>query len=319
MIRPRRVVMTVTALGAAHAFLGALTAAPAAAHGVPDNAAAHGALENAAAHGALENPVSRAAACGPEGGDDATSEACEAAVARSSPNALDAWDTLRVPGVGGRDREVIPDGRLCSAGLPRFRGLDLPRGDWPATSLPAGVAYDFAYRATIPHKGTFRLYVTKDGYRPTRPLTWSSLEPEPFLEVTDPKLTGGAYRMKGKLPSGKTGRHLIYTVWQNSDTPDTYYSCSDVVFATTGGAGTDDRTSGADAGDQDGGAAAGDRESGAGTEAPRAVAAEPRDRAEENAMSGTSATTLVAGGAVALLLCAGAVVALARRADRRAR
>jgi chitin-binding protein len=36
--------------------------------------------------------------------------------------------------------------------------------------------------------------------------------------------------MKGRLPTGRTGRHLIYTVWQNTDTADTYYSCSDVVF-----------------------------------------------------------------------------------------
>ena len=28
----------------------------------------------------------------------------------------------------------------------------------------------------------------------------------------------------------RTGRHLLYIVWQNSSTPDTYYSCSDLVF-----------------------------------------------------------------------------------------
>lgn len=32
------------------------------------------------------------------------------------------------------------------------------------------------------------------------------------------------------VAGGKTGRHLIYTIWQSSSTPDTYYSCSDVVF-----------------------------------------------------------------------------------------
>lgn len=39
--------------------------------------------------------------------------------------------------------------------------------------------------------------------------------------------------MEGRLPAGKTGRQLIYTIWQNSDTPDTYYSCSDVIFGDT--------------------------------------------------------------------------------------
>ncbi|WP_308250303.1 lytic polysaccharide monooxygenase auxiliary activity family 9 protein [Sphaerisporangium fuscum] len=184
----------------------------------------------AAAHGALVSPVSRAAACGPEGGKAATSKACAAAVAKSAPGALRSWDELRVPGVAGRDREVIPDGKLCSGGLARFAGLDLPRRDWPATTLRSGAAYTFRYRATIPHTGTFRMYVTKDGYDPARPLTWSALEKKPFLQVTDPKLTAGSYTMKGRLPSGKTGRHLIYTIWRNSSTPDTYYSCSDVVF-----------------------------------------------------------------------------------------
>jgi predicted carbohydrate-binding protein with CBM5 and CBM33 domain len=41
--------------------------------------------------------------------------------------------------------------------------------------------------------------------------------------------------MEGRLPRGKTGRHLIYTIWQNSSTPDTYYSCSDVVFGAASG------------------------------------------------------------------------------------
>jgi chitin-binding protein len=178
----------------------------------------------AAAHGAPTNPISRAAACGPEGGAKARSRACQAAGVRA------AWDNLRLAGVRGRDRQVIPDGRLCSAGLPAYRGLDLARTDWPATRLTAGARYAFKYRGTIPHKGTFKLYVTKPGYDPSKPLRWSDLEPKPFLKVTDPVLRDGSYVMKGRLPKGRTGRHLIYTIWQNSDTPDTYYSCSDVIF-----------------------------------------------------------------------------------------
>ncbi|GII25371.1 lytic polysaccharide monooxygenase auxiliary activity family 9 protein [Planosporangium mesophilum] len=182
-------------------------------------------------HGALDNPVSRLVACGPDGGGDAQSAACRAAVAVSGALPFTNWDNLRVANVGGRDREVIPDGALCSAGLPAYRGLDLPRADWPATRLTPGATFGFTYRETIPHRGTFRLYVTRDSYDPTRPLSWGDLEAKPFLTATDPALTNGAYRMRGTLPAGKTGRHLIYTVWQNSSTPDTYYSCSDVVFA----------------------------------------------------------------------------------------
>lgn len=185
----------------------------------------------AAAHGAPTSPLSRSAACGPEGPHVST-PACLAAV--SAGAALREWDNIRVYGVAGRDRERIPDGELCSGGLSAYRGLDLARADWPATELTAGAKYTFRYRGTIPHKGTFRLYTTRSGYDPRTPLRWADLDTIPFLSVTDPPLRDGSYQMPGRLPAGLTGRHLIYTVWQNSDTPDTYYSCSDVLFRAAG-------------------------------------------------------------------------------------
>ncbi|WP_240972905.1 lytic polysaccharide monooxygenase auxiliary activity family 9 protein [Nonomuraea composti] len=190
------------------------------------------------AHGALEEPASRAAACGAEGtAAAARSAACRAAVRASGGVLPRAWDDLRVPDVAGRDRQVIPDGKLCSGGLPAFKGLDLARADWPATQVRPGARFTFKYRGTIPHRGTFRLYVTKKGYDPAKPLRWADLEREPFLTATDPAFKNGSYTIKGRLPA-RTGRHLIYTIWQNSDTPDTYYSCSDVLFRpSTGAAG----------------------------------------------------------------------------------
>ena len=186
-------------------------------------------LAPAAAHGAPTAPLSRAAACGSEGGATARTAACRAARTANGDAAFADWDNLRVAGVDGRDREVIPDGKLCSGGLPAFRVLDLARADWPTTTLTAGAAMTVTSRATIAHRGEFRFYVTRDGYDPTVPLRWSDLEPQPFLRVTDPPLRDGSYRIKGTLPAHRTGRQLIYTVWQNVGT-DTYYSCSDVVF-----------------------------------------------------------------------------------------
>jgi predicted carbohydrate-binding protein with CBM5 and CBM33 domain len=184
----------------------------------------------ASAHGAPDSPISRGVACGLKLQQNAQNAACKAAIAASSGEAFKDWDNVRVPDVGGRDREVIPDGQLCSGGIDRFKGLDLPRTDWPSTKLTAGAPFTFTYRETIPHEGTFKFFVTRDGYSPTRALAWSDLEDEPFLQATDPKLVGDAYVMKGKLPQGKSGRHMIFTIWQNTSTPDTYYSCSDVVF-----------------------------------------------------------------------------------------
>ncbi|WP_433267124.1 lytic polysaccharide monooxygenase auxiliary activity family 9 protein [Micromonospora vinacea] len=181
----------------------------------------------AAAHGAPTNPVSRAAACGPEGRYAATS-ACRAAIEAGA--AVREWDNVRVAAINGRDRERIPDGELCSGGLSAYRGLDLPRTDWPSTELTAGAKFTFRYRTTIEHRGTFRLYVTTPDYDPRRKLTWADLESRPFLTLADPPVRAGAYQLAGRLPAGRSGRHLIYTIWQNSNTPDTYYSCSDVVF-----------------------------------------------------------------------------------------
>ncbi|MEU0413817.1 lytic polysaccharide monooxygenase [Streptomyces griseorubiginosus] len=182
----------------------------------------------AQAHGAPTDPVSRVFACSPDGGSSGT-DACRAAVAANG-SPFTAWDNLRVANVNGRDRQTIPDGKLCSGGLPAYRGLDLARADWPATRLSPGAALTMKYVSTIPHTGTFRMYLTEPGYDPSKPLKWSDLPERPFAEVKDPALTDGAYRIRMTLPKDRSGRQVLFTIWQNSSTPDTYYSCSDVVF-----------------------------------------------------------------------------------------
>ncbi|MFF4543797.1 lytic polysaccharide monooxygenase, partial [Streptomyces sp. NPDC001406] len=192
----------------------------------------------ALAHGAPTDPVSRVYACSPSGGSASTA-ACRAAITANGTSFV-AWDNLRVAGVDGRDRQLIPDGKLCSGGLSAYKGLDLARADWPSTRLTPGGRLTMTYASTIAHTGTFKLYLTKPGYDPAGPLRWSDLPAQPFAQVTDPALTNGAYHITAKLPSDRTGRQVLYTIWQNSSTPDTYYSCSDVVFSksaeTSGGA-----------------------------------------------------------------------------------
>ncbi|MFE2585883.1 lytic polysaccharide monooxygenase [Streptomyces sp. NPDC059378] len=182
----------------------------------------------ALAHGAPTGPASRAFACSPEGGS-AGNAACRAAAAASGQN-FAAWDDIRVPNVGGRDRQTIPDGKLCSGGLASYKGLDLARADFPATRVSPGGTLTMTYTATIAHAGTFKLFLTKPGYDPSKSLTWSDLPTQPFAQITDPKLSNGAYHFSARLPSDRTGHQVLYTIWQTSSTPDTYYSCSDVVF-----------------------------------------------------------------------------------------
>ncbi|MFF7852846.1 lytic polysaccharide monooxygenase [Streptomyces sp. NPDC007904] len=281
----------------------------------------------ARAHGAPTDPVSRVAACSPEGGGRAASAACRAAVAANGAP-FTAWDDLRVAGVGGRDRQRIPDGRLCSGGLPAYRGLDLPRADWPATRVVPGGALPVTYASTIPHTGTFRVYLTGPGYDPARPLTWSDLPERPLAEVTDPPLTDGAYHFRVPLPRDLTGRHVLYTVWQNSSTPDTYYSCSDVVFPEQQTEGTAEERRDTDREEAVAGKgrpddAAGDRSAdSAPASGPRTASppASPRPRAAgtpaaavPTASSGPSAPLIAGGAAAVLVLTGGAALALRMR------
>jgi Lytic polysaccharide mono-oxygenase, cellulose-degrading len=260
----------------------------------------------ARAHGAMASPVSRAMACGAEGGAAATSAACRAA--RAVSGAV-AFDNVRVANVGGRDRQRIPDGRLCSGGLSRFKGLDLARADWPATTVTAGAIFTFRYRVTIPHSGSFRLYVTRAGYLPTRPLRWSDLESKPFLTVNNPKAQAGDYVLRGRLPSAPSGRQLIYTIWQTTSTPDTYYSCSDVVFTERlGGVGV-------------GGSVPASGTPGGASADPAAAVARPAAAVRHPSVALPVAGAVGAGfaGAVAILAVRYRRIAAARRVAARAR
>ncbi|MER5871188.1 lytic polysaccharide monooxygenase [Streptomyces sp. NPDC002044] len=213
----------------------------------------------AAAHGSMTDPVSRVAACYAEGPESPRSAACKAAVAASGAQAFYDWNAVNIANAAGQSRSLIPDGQLCSAGNSKYKGLDLPRADWPSSPMTAG-AHTFRYKGTAPHKGSFELYVTKDGYDPAKPLKWSDLEPAPFLKSTDPGMQNGDYVFSGTVPK-KTGRHLIYSVWQRSDSPEAFYTCSDVVFGKDNGGGGD----GAGTGGATGGAAGGSGATAGGT------------------------------------------------------
>ncbi|WP_030322376.1 lytic polysaccharide monooxygenase auxiliary activity family 9 protein [Streptomyces sp. NRRL B-3229] len=213
----RRKAATVAAVGLAPLALTALAGSP------------------AAAHGSMGGPVSRVAQCYAEGPESPRSSACRAAVAAGGTQALYDWNGIRIGDANGRHQELIPDGRLCSAGNDEFKGLDLARADWPATSVRSG-SYTFEYRVTAPHKGTFTVYLTKPGYDPAQPLAWDDLDlSHPVATATDPVASGGFYRFSGTLPE-RSGKQLLYAVWQRSDSPEAFYSCSDVTFGGDSGA-----------------------------------------------------------------------------------
>ena len=197
----------------------------------------------ASAHGAMMVPGSRTYLCWKDGLSSTGqivphNPACAAAVAQSGANSLYNWFAVLRSDGAGRTRGFIPDGELCSGGavVYDFSGYDLARDDWPVTHLTSGADIEFRYNKWAAHPGTFRTYITKDTWSPTRTLGWDDLEDQPFYSATDPPSVGSPgnedayYHWNARLPSGKSGRHIIYTVWQRSDSNETFYGCSDVVF-----------------------------------------------------------------------------------------
>ncbi|MET8831167.1 lytic polysaccharide monooxygenase [Streptomyces sp. NPDC004610] len=216
----RRKAAAVAAVGIAPLALTALSTAP------------------AAAHGSMGNPVSRVSQCLAEGAENPQSAACKAAVAAGGTQALYDWNGIRIGNADGRHQQLIPDGKLCSANDPTFKGMDLARADWPATSVQAG-SFTFKFRVTAPHQGAMKVYLTKPGFDPSKALAWGDLDlANPVASTATTRSSdGGFYNFTGTLPE-RSGKHILYAVWQRSDSTEAFYSCSDVTFGGASGGTT---------------------------------------------------------------------------------
>ena len=193
----------------------------------------------AAAHGATMFPPSRQFACWEEGLQDngqiiPSNPACAAAVAQSGTTPLYNWFGDLNPASDGGTVGVIPDGQLCNgggAGPFDFSPYNAMRDDWPQTNVSAGSTVEFRHSNWAHHPGKFDVYVTEQGWS-TSQLDWSDLE----LVHTeqDPPATGGPgalnyYFWDVTLPN-RSGYHIIFVHWVRSDSPEDFFSCSDVVF-----------------------------------------------------------------------------------------
>ncbi|MEV0614699.1 lytic polysaccharide monooxygenase [Nonomuraea sp. NPDC050404] len=184
------------------------------------------------AHGTMSNPPSRVYVCKNEGPESPKSAACKAAVAAAGTQAFYDWNEVSLLEAGGRHRQLIPDGKLCSAGREKYRGLDLQRADWPATKVSSG-NFQLTYHATAPHSNSnFEFYITRAGWNPTMPLKWSDLVHIKTFNGQNPTtFTNWSIN----LPQ-RSGRHILYSIWQRVvGSNEAFYTCSDVDF---GGGGT---------------------------------------------------------------------------------
>ncbi|MEM8619759.1 MAG: lytic polysaccharide monooxygenase [Actinomycetota bacterium] len=179
----------------------------------------------AGAHGSNADPPSRTYACRFL---EPTNPRCAAAWA-AEPQALYDWMEVNIGDAASRHRQSIPDGQLCSAGRSKFAAFDVPGDDWPVTELtrePDGHTH-VMFEATAPHATEYFLYyLTREGYDPNQPLRWDDLE---LVFDSGALPAAPSYHFDMWLP-GRTGRHILYMIWQRSDSPEAFYSCSDVTL-----------------------------------------------------------------------------------------
>ena len=184
----------------------------------------------ALAHGAPEFPISRQYNCF----KNPSLPACQAAIAYGGEQAIYDWNGVNQANANGNHQAAAPDLKICAGGQEKFKGFDLARADWPATAWSPGTdgKYEYRYNATAPHRSlNWKFYLTKDGWNPAAsPLRWSDLEQVAELGP-DQIVTSGKtiYTMKLSLPK-RSGKHVVFSAWQRSDSTEAFYACSDVDF-----------------------------------------------------------------------------------------
>ncbi|MBK1784444.1 lytic polysaccharide monooxygenase auxiliary activity family 9 protein [Prauserella cavernicola] len=171
----------------------------------------------ASGHGYTQNPPSRQLECQ------------QGSVGDCGPI---QWEPQSVEGPKGFPAEGPADGQICAGGNEPYAPLDDPSKSWPKTPMSSGQDFEFKWTLTAAHStSSFRYFVTKDGWNPSEPITRDQLEPAPFLNVD----LGGEQppfevSHTGTLPEGKSGHHVVLSVWDVADTANAFYACSDVDF-----------------------------------------------------------------------------------------
>lgn len=200
----------------------------------------------ASAHGASIFPGSRQYFCWVDGLQDngqiiPANPACQDAVAASGTTPLYNWFADLNPAAAGQTAGYIQDGRICDGTGPEgtvngpfdFEPYNMMRDDWPRTHLTAGDTYTFRHNNWAAHPGRFDVYLTVQGWDPFAPLSWSDLE---LIDTAaNPPQTGGPgglenYFWETTFPANRSGQHLVFVHWVRSDSPENFYSCSDIVF-----------------------------------------------------------------------------------------
>lgn len=179
------------------------------------------------AHGTVTSPPSRIWNCYQENPENPDSSPCIAAVASHGTQPLYDWNEINQGNADGNHIEFVPNGNLASGGRPeKYGGMDQVRTDWVSTPVSPG-PLTITWTNTAPHATDYYdVYITNEDWTPNQPLTWDKLT---LLVRTAASPAASNVEIPVTLPS-RTGKHVIYSVWQRSDSPEAFYSTSDVDF-----------------------------------------------------------------------------------------
>jgi len=191
----------------------------------------------ASAHGSVTDPPTRNYGCWERWGSDhlnpqmATLDPMCWGAFQADPNAMWNWNGLYRENVGGKHEQVIPNGQLCSGGRtfsPRYDYLDTP-GAWTMKSVPN--TFHLTLTDGAKHGADYlRIYVSKAGFDPTKEaLGWDDIE---LVKETGRYGTTGLYETDVSIP-GRSGRAVLFTIWQASHLDQPYYLCSDINIGGT--------------------------------------------------------------------------------------
>jgi N-acetylglucosamine-binding protein A len=124
------------------------------------------------------------------------------------------------------------DGRIASADLAQFGGLDEQSSSrWAKRVITAG-QQNFTWTLTAFHKSRgYRYYITQQNWNPNAPLTRASFEMQPFCtidfnnQVPPPVVTHSC-----NVPQ-RSGHQIVLGVWEIGDTVNSFYNVADVMFS----------------------------------------------------------------------------------------
>jgi len=184
-------------------------------------------IQPAFPHGTVTSPVSRIYNCWQENPENPESPPCIAAVISHGTQPLYDWNEINQANANSEHELYVFDGNLASGGRPeKYGGMDQITSEWVATPVSPG-PFTITWTNTAPHATEYYdVYITKESWTPDQPLTWDSLE---LLVRTSPSSAASSVDIPVILPV-RTGKHVIYSIWQRSDSPEAFYSTSDIDF-----------------------------------------------------------------------------------------